>query len=90
VISTTLAGEIGLIERSGYCASKFAATGFFEALRMEVGTQIDITILCPPSVVVKGNVDSEIIIHQREMSIDGENTLISNRVRRIIPLIMDC
>jgi hypothetical protein len=30
---------------------------------MEVGKQIDITILCPPSVVVQGNVDSEIIIN---------------------------
>ena len=52
VITSSLAGEIGLLSRAGYCASKFAATGFFEALRMEVSNHVDITILCPPSVLV--------------------------------------
>lgn len=28
----------------------FYAVGFFEALRMECGDQIDVTICCPPSV----------------------------------------
>ena len=43
-------GEIGIIYRSGYCASKFAVTGFFESLRMELGDKIDITIICPITV----------------------------------------
>jgi len=47
---SSYSGEIGLPLRTAYCASKFAVTGFFEALRMEVGNSIDITIICPITV----------------------------------------
>ncbi|KAL8435094.1 hypothetical protein ACSSS7_002684 [Eimeria intestinalis] len=50
VVISSISGEIGLPLRSAYCSSKFAVTGFFEALRMECGDQIDVTICCPPSV----------------------------------------
>lgn len=34
-----------------YCSSKFAVTGFFEALRTELEDfNVAITIVCPPSV----------------------------------------
>ncbi|KAL8271084.1 hypothetical protein Esti_005001 [Eimeria stiedai] len=50
VVISSISGEIGLPLRSAYCSSKFAVTGFFEAVRMECGDQIDVTICCPPSV----------------------------------------
>jgi short-subunit dehydrogenase len=37
--------------RTAYCASKFAVTGFFEALRSELDDDdVAITLVCPPSV----------------------------------------
>ena len=47
---SSYSGEIGLIYRTAYCASKFAVTGFFESLRMEVEDEIAITIICPITV----------------------------------------
>ena len=47
---SSVSGEFGLIYRTAYCASKFAVTGFFEALRMEVNDLIFITIICPITV----------------------------------------
>ena len=51
---SSLSGELGLPLRSAYCSSKFAVTGFFEALRIELDNDdIAITIVCPPSVIFK-------------------------------------
>lgn len=50
MLISSLAGEVGIHYRSSYCASKYAITGFFESLRMEVSEFIDISIICPPSV----------------------------------------
>lgn len=50
VVMSSYSGEIGLIYRTAYCSSKFAVTGFFEALRMEIKDSISITIICPPTV----------------------------------------
>ena len=50
VVMSSYSGEIGICYRSGYCASKFAVTGFFESLRMDVGDKIDITFICPITV----------------------------------------
>jgi short-subunit dehydrogenase len=47
---SSYSGEIGLAYRTAYCASKFAVTGFFESLRMEMANLIDITIVCPVTV----------------------------------------
>ena len=47
---SSYSGEIGLAYRTAYCASKFAVTGFFESLRMEMENKIDITIVCPVTV----------------------------------------
>ena len=47
---SSYSGEIGLIYRTAYCASKFAVTGFFESLRMEIGDLVDVTIICPITV----------------------------------------
>ncbi|EGR30443.1 short chain dehydrogenase, putative [Ichthyophthirius multifiliis] len=51
VVLSSISGEIGLPYRSAYCSSKFAVTGFFESLRIELNqNDISITIICPPSV----------------------------------------
>lgn len=47
---SSYSGEIGLHYRTAYCASKFAVTGFFESLRMEMSDYFDITIICPITV----------------------------------------
>lgn len=47
---SSYSGEVGVAYRTGYCASKFAVTGFFESLRMELENKIDITIVCPVTV----------------------------------------
>jgi len=51
IVLSSLSGEIGLPMRSAYCCSKFAVTGFFESLRIELdNNDVAITIICPPSV----------------------------------------
>lgn len=50
VVMSSYSGEIGFHYRTAYCASKFAVTGFFESLRMEMQMAIDITIICPITV----------------------------------------
>ena len=50
VVMSSYSGEVGLIYRTAYCSSKFAVTGFFEALRMEIKDSVAITIICPPTV----------------------------------------
>jgi short-subunit dehydrogenase len=59
VVVSSVSGEMGLPYRTAYCASKFAITGFFEALRAEMDlvksigqdeSPIKITIVCPPTV----------------------------------------
>lgn len=48
---SSISGEVGLPYRVPYCSSKFAVTGFFEALRTELEDfNVAITIVCPPSV----------------------------------------
>lgn len=57
VAITSFSGEVGLPYRTAYCASKFAVTGFLEALRAELNMLkaqnkkiFSITIVCPPTV----------------------------------------
>lgn len=59
IVVSSVSGEMGLPYRTAYCASKFAVTGFFEALRTELSLRpnigeeespIHITIVCPPTV----------------------------------------
>ncbi|MBA3480055.1 MAG: SDR family oxidoreductase [Lautropia sp.] len=48
---SSLAGKTGVPERTTYCASKFAMSGFFEALRMELAeTGVDVTMVFPGMV----------------------------------------
>jgi short-subunit dehydrogenase len=52
---SSLAGKVGVPERSGYSASKFALDGFFQALRAElVDTGVTITVTYPDYVATGG------------------------------------
>jgi short-subunit dehydrogenase len=45
---SSLAGKTGVPARTTYCASKFAMSGFFEALRIELaGGGVDVTMIYP-------------------------------------------
>src|SRR5690606_11221280 len=45
---SSLAGRTGVPGRTAYCASKFAMSGFFEALRLELsGSGVDVTMIFP-------------------------------------------
>ncbi|MBC3786671.1 SDR family oxidoreductase [Spirosoma utsteinense] len=48
VVTSSVAGKIGTKQRSGYCASKHALHGFFDALRAETHEAgLRVTIVCP-------------------------------------------
>ncbi|EAL66242.2 short-chain dehydrogenase/reductase family protein [Dictyostelium discoideum AX4] len=49
-VISSISGALGLPLRAGYCASKFAVNGFFQALRLEVQSYVDITLLLPTTV----------------------------------------
>lgn len=48
VVTSSLSGKLGSPMRSGYCASKHALHGFFDALRAEVyENNVKVTMICP-------------------------------------------
>jgi short-subunit dehydrogenase len=48
VVTSSVAGKLGTKQRSGYCASKHALHGFFDALRAETyDAGLCITLVCP-------------------------------------------
>ncbi|QJW88634.1 SDR family oxidoreductase [Spirosoma taeanense] len=48
VVTSSVAGKLGTKQRSGYCASKHALHGFFDALRAETYDRgLRVTIVCP-------------------------------------------
>ncbi len=54
VAVSSLAGLVGVPARTAYCASKFAMTGFFEALRTELDPQgVSVTIAYPGVVATE-------------------------------------
>ncbi len=47
-VTASVAGKVGVSERTGYCAAKHAVMGFFDALRAEVeGQGIDVSTIVP-------------------------------------------
>lgn len=51
---SSLAGKTGVPARTTYCASKFAMSGFFEALRIELmGSGVDVTMVFPGVVATE-------------------------------------
>lgn len=54
VAVSSLAGLVGVPGRTAYCATKFAMTGFFEALRVELASQgVSVTIAYPGVVATE-------------------------------------
>jgi short-subunit dehydrogenase len=54
VAVSSLAGLVGVPERTTYCATKFAMTGFFEALRVELAPEgVAVTIAYPGVVATE-------------------------------------
>jgi short-subunit dehydrogenase len=54
VAVSSLAGLVGVPGRTAYCASKFAMTGFFEALRVELAVSgVSVTIAYPGVVATR-------------------------------------
>ncbi|UHG92366.1 SDR family oxidoreductase [Spirosoma oryzicola] len=48
VVTSSVAGKLGTKQRSGYCASKHALHGFFDALRAETyDAGLRVTLVCP-------------------------------------------
>ncbi|RYF47991.1 MAG: SDR family NAD(P)-dependent oxidoreductase, partial [Cytophagaceae bacterium] len=48
VVTSSVAGKLGTKQRSGYCASKHALHGFFDALRAETHAEgLRVTLVCP-------------------------------------------
>lgn len=67
---SSLAGKTGVPARTTYCTSKFAMSGFLEALRVELmGTGVDVTAIFP------GVVDTE--IRRNGLSANGEKAGVS-------------
>jgi NADP-dependent 3-hydroxy acid dehydrogenase YdfG len=58
IVTSSVAGKLGTKQRSGYCASKHALHGFFDALRAETADAgLLVTIVCP------GYIDTPISLH---------------------------
>lgn len=88
---SSYSGEIGLIYRTPYCASKFAVTGFFESLRMEVGDTVDITIICPITVDTKLR-DHSLLNHRKPQEENDDSKKFPDRlisVKDAVDVIMD-
>lgn len=67
LVISSVSGEVGCPMRTAYCASKFAVTGFFEALRIETeGSGVTITIVCPPSVETQMREHALIRAHEND------------------------
>ncbi len=54
VAMSSLLGKTGMPGRTAYCASKFAMSGFFESLRLELaGSGVDVTMVFPGIVATE-------------------------------------
>jgi short-subunit dehydrogenase len=77
VAVSSMAGLIGVPERTAYAASKHAVTGFFDSLRIElVGSGVSVTLIHPDFVVSE--------IHRRALGPDGrplgDNPMAGSRI----------
>lgn len=86
LVLSSLSGEIGLPYRVPYCSSKFAVTGFFEALRTELDDfNVAITIACPPAVATE--MRSNDLLGRHFGSTDGKDERMSTQ--EAVKIIMD-
>lgn len=67
---SSIAGLMGFARMSAYCASKFALTGFTEALRDEViGSGVRVALVCP------GTADTELFVKAERGKMPGASRL---------------
>jgi short-subunit dehydrogenase len=84
---TSVSGKVGVANRSGYCASKFACHGFFDALRAEVAeSDIHVMTVCPG--YVKTNIAKNALRKDSktssELDLDIENGMTTEYVSKCI------
>ncbi len=83
VAVSSLAGLVGVPGRTAYCGSKFAMTGFFEALRVELASAgVSVTIAYPGVVATQ--------IRQRGFNARGEAAGTSGLDERGAMSVEDC
>ena len=80
---SSIAGLMGFTRMSAYCASKFALTGFTEALRDEViGSGVRVALVCP------GTTDTEFFVRAEKGKMPGASRLMpavsAERVARAV------
>ncbi|MBN8826434.1 MULTISPECIES: SDR family oxidoreductase [unclassified Spirosoma] len=80
VVTSSVAGKLATKQRSGYCASKHALHGFFDALRSEVyEAGLRVTIVCP------GYIRTAISLNALEASGQKHNRMDDNQEEGMAP-----
>ena len=80
VVTSSVAGKIGTKQRSGYCASKHALHGFFDALRAEThDAGLRVTLVCP------GYVRTPISLHALAPDGQAHGKMDDNQTRGMAP-----
>jgi NADP-dependent 3-hydroxy acid dehydrogenase YdfG len=80
VVTSSVAGKLGTKERSGYCASKHALHGFFDALRAETHSAgLRVTIVCP------GYIKTAISLHALNASGQPHGRMDTNQEKGMEP-----
>jgi len=80
---SSLAGKTGVPARTAYCASKFAVSGFFEALRIELAdTGVDVTMVFPGVVATE--------LRRRGLNGDGREAGVSGLAEEGAMTVDEC
>ena len=80
VVTSSVAGKIGTKQRSGYCASKHALHGFFDALRAEThDAGLRVTLVCP------GYIRTPISLHALSPDGRGHGKMDDNQTSGMAP-----
>lgn len=54
LVISSISGVVGITQRAGYCASKFAVNGFFQSITADYGDKVHVTTACPSSIAGTG------------------------------------
>ncbi|QKZ14489.1 SDR family oxidoreductase [Spirosoma sp. KUDC1026] len=80
VVTSSVAGKLGTKERSGYCASKHALHGFFDALRAETyASGVRVTLVCP------GYIRTPISLHALNAHGESHGKMDENQEKGMLP-----
>lgn len=79
-VISSISGKLGSPMRAGYCASKHALHGFFEALRSEFyQNNIQVTMICP------GYIQTEISLNALDFNGQKFNKADTNQIKGLLP-----